>query len=187
MTPIVFTVAGKPAVPLGRRHPCEACGTGLARAGRRFCSRSCVPRPALADRLWAKVDQGGADECWIWLGGTSGDGYGRIRRGGDDRVMLSAHRVAYELLIGPIPEGLTLDHFRLNPGPRQAPCSRACVNPAHVEPVSGRENVLRGKTHAARNAAKTHCPKGHAYDALSRGERRCRTCLRGQARARRSR
>lgn len=82
-----------------------------------------------------------------------------------------AHRVAYEMLVGPIPEGKQLDHLC-----RQ----RTCWNPAHLEVVTGRENTLRGVGRTAVNAAKTHCSRGHelAGDNLyvHDGQRKCRAC-----------
>jgi hypothetical protein len=97
-----------------------------------------------------------------------------------------AHRVAYELLIGAVPNDLTLDHLchtrdAACPGGRTCP-HRRCVNPAHLEPVSGRVNRLRGRSPAAANVHKTHCPKGHPYDEANtyvnpaHGGRVCRTC-----------
>ena len=105
-----------------------------------------------AKRFWAKVDKIDAapDACWQWLG-TKSDGYGRFSIGSK---RIYAHRFAYELLIGPIPDGLTLDHLCRN---------RACVKPQHVEPVPMRTNILRGNGRSARNAVKAHCPQGHPY------------------------
>jgi hypothetical protein len=83
------------------------------------------------ERFWAKVDRRGDDECWPWLGAVNPNGYGAFQWDGGQY----AHRFAYELQIGPIPEGLTLDHL----------CRvRHCVNGAHLEPVTGQENTLRG-------------------------------------------
>ncbi|KAB2977369.1 HNH endonuclease [Streptomyces sp. SS1-1] len=84
-----------------------------------------------------------------------------------------AHRVAYQEIVGPIPEGLQLDHL----------CRvRHCVNPAHLEPVTSRENTLRGENLVAINAAKTHCKRGHLFDAANtyrwRNSRICRECRR---------
>lgn len=88
--------------------------------------------------------------CWEWRLTRTRLGYGRVRWTGVDEY--HAHRLAYEVFVGPIPEGLTLDHLCRN---------RACVNPGHLEPVSQRENVLRGAAPASRNAVKTSCDHGH--------------------------
>src|SRR3977135_3690762 len=110
--------------------------------------------PEFLSRFWGLVDRqdGGFQTggCWPWLGSTTGSGYGQIRYGGH----LLAHRIAYVLRKGDIPTGLQLDHLCRN---------RSCVNPAHLEPVTGRENPLRGGSPTAVNAFKTHCPQGHEY------------------------
>lgn len=108
------------------------------------------------ERLWSRVTIESPGGCWVY-GGYLLNGYGRLR--GDDGRKVLAHRLAYEQLVGPIPEGLTLDHVKA-----RGCASKACVNPGHLEPVTMRENTMRGNTIAARNAAKTHCPKGHPYD-----------------------
>lgn len=102
------------------------------------------------DRFWAKVDRRGPDECWPWVGKRN-EAYGRFMVDGQFRP---AHRVSYELLRGPIPAGLQIDHLCRNP---------RCVNPAHLEPVTQRENGLRGMSVPARNARKTHCKWGHEF------------------------
>lgn len=124
------------------------------------------------DRVLARIVPG--DGCWEWAGAHNRDGYGTAYTTPTGAKPQGAHRVVYELLVGPIPEGLTIDHLCRN---------RGCVNPAHLEPVPKHENILRGEGVAARNAAKTHCPQGHAYTAentrITRvGSRRCRTCHR---------
>lgn len=93
-----------------------------------------MPRAALPldKAFWAKVDRRGADECWPWAGSIdSRNTYGRFPV---NKVWRRAHRVAYELLVGPIPDGLTLDHLCRN---------TRCVNPAHLEPCTARENHRR--------------------------------------------
>lgn len=135
----------------------------------------------VAERFWDKVDRSaGPDGCWPWLG-CKHEGYGVVWIDSSHRAGI-AHRVAYELLVGPAPPGLVLDHYRLNEGPRQAPCSRACVNPAHVEPCTSIENVLRSAMTPYRvKAALTHCKRGHAFDETNTrrsgdGRRSCRAC-----------
>jgi len=109
------------------------------------------------------------ETCWEWEAGKDRNGYGRF---GIERKNRLAHRICYELLIGKIPDTLGLDHLCRNP---------SCVNPAHLEPVTHRENVLRGFGASAINAKKTHCPQGHPLSGdnlfVERyGGRRCRLC-----------
>lgn len=128
-----------------------------------------------ARRLWFRVDVRGPDDCWEWLGSRSPvtrrtGGYGKISVGGK---MAYVHRVVYELTHGRIPDGLTIDHLCRN---------RACANPAHLEAVASRTNILRGDGACARHARKTHCSRGHEYTPentyLWRGQRQCRICIR---------
>lgn len=134
------------------------------------------PNEDVARRFWQKVDRRGPDECWPWLGCKNGSGYGDLYIDGRTR---RAHRFAYELLVGPIPSGLTLDHL----------CrTRHCVNPAHLEPVTNKENLMRGVSFSALNAKKTHCKRGHEFTPENTvrprdGRRRCRTCLNDRQRA----
>ena len=102
-------------------------------------------------RFWNSILQ--TTGCWWWMGSLTKDGYGQFHLGAQNRprAALRAHRLAYEMLIGPIPEGLVLDHLC---------CYKRCVNPAHLEPVTLQENFKRGGA----NISKTHCPYGHAYD-----------------------
>lgn len=88
------------------------------------------------DHFWSKVDKSG--DCWIWTGGKDSEGYGRFRPHGHAGPRVQAHRVAYTMLIGPIPDGLVLDHV-WERGCR----SHACVNPAHLEPVTVEVNSTR--------------------------------------------
>jgi hypothetical protein len=122
-----------------------------------------------AARFWAKVNKDGPGGCWLWTAGKNGNGYGafNIRKG----LNRGAHRVSYEALVGPIPDGLDLDHL----------CRvRACVNPAHLEAVTRQVNLLRGKTIVAAEAARTSCPKDHQYDEsntyLQGSHRSCKIC-----------
>lgn len=109
-----------------------------------------------------------ANGCIEFFGYHSPDGYGRIGINGRGKTAM-VHRVAYEQVIGPIPAGLTIDHLCRN---------RCCVNPAHMEPVSNRENILRGETLAAHNHRKTHCVHGHVLpERDARGRRICRVCI----------
>ena len=124
-------------------------------------------------RFWSKVRK--TETCWLWTAGLDdvpGKGYGQFYLNGKK---VKAHRLAYEMLVGAIPTGLFIDHLCRN---------RSCVNPEHLEPVSNKENVLRGDTYSSgHNRTKTHCPKGHEYsEANTRfynsGYRKCRACHR---------
>lgn len=159
---------------------CEQCGALFYRHSRprvaaphRYCSWSCyATRFPVADRFWAKVLK--TDTCWRWRGALV-RGYGKFWLDGKQR---SAHRVAYELAVGPVPSGLTLDHL----------CrERSCVNPTHLEPVPMRTNVLRGTSPIAANAVKSQCVNGHPYDLVNTrfgktGRRTCRACDRERKR-----
>jgi hypothetical protein len=125
----------------------------------------------LIDRFMQRVNKDGPDGCWLWTAGKK-RAYGAFAVEHDRTVL--AHRWSYEHHVGPIPDGLTIDHLCRRP---------LCVNPAHLEPVTPRMNVLRGDTVPARNARKTHCKRGHPFDEVntyinSRGHRVCRECTR---------
>ena len=129
-----------------------------------------------ADRFWSKVEPA-TDGCWVWTGGKSNNGYGRFTVGSSSRVY--AHRFAYEDQVGPIPDGLVIDHLCRN---------RACVNPAHLEAVTNRINTVRGEA-GDWQRSKTHCPSGHAYTTentrIYRTWRYCRSCERERSARRR--
>lgn len=111
--------------------------------------------------------------CWIWNAWTNKYGYGRFHFDGTKQYV---HRIAYKVLIGPIPDGLVLDHL----------CRvRNCCNPQHLEPVTNAENSQRGINY---NRDKTHCPQGHEYSVentytyirkTGNVNRKCRTCMNG--------
>ena len=107
--------------------------------------RECQP---VEPRLWSKVDK--TATCWVWRGLLDTSGYGQIKVNGKFKQV---HRVVFELLVGPVPLNLELDHLCRN---------KACVNPDHLESVTHQVNVLRGCGPPAMNARKTHCPEGHA-------------------------
>ena len=135
------------------------------------------PRWSLAERFWEKVRKP-ATPCWIWVGSRT-KGYGRIKQGGRG-VNLLAHRVAYELTKGPIPEGKELNHLCEN---------SICVNPEHLEVTDRSGNMNYG---LRVNAAKTHCPRGHEYNEANtyltkkRKARECRACWRIRYRAKKA-
>lgn len=148
----------------GGRGACDARPPDTRK--RRFLMH---PHSTLPQRFWSKVDTSG--ECWLWRGAKDGQGYAEFFF---DCRQLAAHRLIYEALVGPIPAGLTIDHLCRN---------RACVNPAHLEPVSNRVNILRGEGITAQQARQTHCKNGHAFDLFNtrwetKGSRKCRICER---------
>jgi hypothetical protein len=106
----------------------------------------------LVTRLWSKVRTDEATGCWEWMGCKNPKGYGRIQPGGRGHAPRPAHRVAYELSGKTIPPGLQLDHLCRNP---------SCVNPAHLEAVTHRENQLRGNSAWARVMRTGQCLRGH--------------------------
>lgn len=122
----------------------------------------------LPERIRARVAPKGP--CWEWSGAKT-KGYGHLSHRGRQ---VYAHRLVYELLVGPIPAGLEIDHLCRNP---------PCVNPSHLEPVTHRENLLRGVGIVAACARKTHCLRGHEFTAdntirRKNGKRSCWKCRR---------
>lgn len=140
---------------------------------------------ARPERFWEKVNKDGPipvhrpdlGPCWIWEGQRVNSGYGMTRwwvGKGHSNASKLAHRMSYELTKGNIPVGKQLDHLCRN---------RICVNPDHLEPVTNKENVLRGDGLCAENARKIVCKRGHPLTAENvytnpRNMRTCRTCSR---------
>lgn len=127
-------------------------------------------RTPAEDRFWPKVIEDVDTGCWNWTGTRNGGGYGSFTAiYGESPVC--AHRFAYQYVVGVIPVGLQIDHLCRN---------RGCVNPAHLEPVTARENSFR--------ARKTHCSAGHPFDTDNTYERRdgkrgCKECMRAAHRS----
>ena len=133
------------------------------------------PRRPLVERFAAKVNTEGPipayapalGPCWLWVGAQDGHGYGSFHK---DGRTARAHRVSYELHVGPIPDGLPLDHLCRVP---------LCVRPTHLEPVTHMENARRG----VGGWLATHCVHGHQFTPANtritpQGHRRCRRCHR---------
>lgn len=155
--------------------------TAVAERRGRGPGRPFVSTMTVEERFWARVSKSGpmwnGTPCWVWTGGKT-HGYGEFHIGGKN---FHAHRLAYEMLVGPIPSGLDLDHLCRN---------RACVHPMHLEPVTRQVNLLRGEGLPAIRARVTHCPAGHPYDLINtynrpNGTRGCRTCRHTRQLARR--
>lgn len=134
------------------------------------------PKPPDLEARWLlRVEKEGHGGCWKWIGARWSKGYGKFTEPVTQR-RIGAHVWGYKNFVGPIPEGMELDHLCRNPW---------CVNPEHLEPVTHLENVRRGLApivNGARNAAKTHCPRGHEYTEANtyyrknRSGRNCRAC-----------
>lgn len=134
-------------------------------------------------RFTDKINPDPDTGCWFWAASLDGRGYGQfvIKRG----KIVRAHRLSYEIFVGPIPEGLDLDHLCREP---------RCVNPDHLEPVTRAENVRRGLSVTKRKhqaLSLTHCPNGHEYaihgttyfhKSRNRSSRKCTACERDRLR-----
>lgn len=129
----------------------------------------------MAERFWTKVLV--TEDCWIWTAARLATGYGLWHPPkASGRKMGVAHRFAFEAMVGPIPEGLQLDHLCRTPG---------CVKPTHLEPVTHQENQLR------RRGVKDECRQGHDLNAANKyiradGSYQCRACNREYVRAKRA-
>jgi hypothetical protein len=152
------------AKPSTGTRVCPDCGGPKSLQGKRCLACRKQPRRDPLVRLMEKVSFA-ATGCWEWTGSVNDSGYGKFSLS-TTQLSRRAHRVAYELLVGPIPDGLELDHLCRN---------TICVNPAHLEPVTQAENVRRGL-----NAQKTHCAHGHEFTLENTGRHRStgwRFCL----------
>lgn len=115
--------------------------------------------------------------CWLWNGAINERGYGFLKVGSrtdNSRRTVKAHRFAYETVVGPVPDGLELDHLCRN---------RSCVNPLHLEPVTHSENIRRGDTSTPK---KPTCKRGHVFTGVSGSQQRCNQCVRDRYAARRA-
>ncbi len=115
------------------------------------------------------------NNCWVWQGTKSKNGYGLFRLYNKN---ILAHRLSYELFVGEIPKNLQTDHLCRN---------RLCVNTNHLEPVSCKENVLRGIGLASINKQKTHCSQGHEFTPENtyidnKNKRKCKECNKTRSR-----
>ena len=125
----------------------------------------------LPERISSKISVDRLSGCWVWVACRYPNGYGQIYWDGKMRL---AHRIVYTLLIEEIPKGLDIDHLCRN---------RSCVNPKHLEPVTHRENVMRGNSPVVDQVSRTHCPQGHELSGsnlvasmLKDNKRACRQC-----------
>jgi hypothetical protein len=140
--------------------------------------------PTLLQRLERRTaPPAHAGDCWQWQGTGTRTGYGQIRVGGKGTPMAYVHRIAYELMVGPVPEGMEVDHLCFN---------RGCLNPEHLEPVTRAENHRRrrGRPYRPQNLGET-CRHGHPREGNTsvnaNGRRYCVACHREAVRRHRQR
>ena len=136
---------------------------------------------------WLRFIQPLSDGCWHWIGNHNGANYGTLKVNGLPKL---AHVISFEMFVGFVPRGLELDHVchsqnKSCEGGKRCP-HRRCVNPDHLEPVTHRINVARGRgprNMGIRNTEKRKCPDGHPYEGanllMESGRRRCRVCRQG--------
>lgn len=127
--------------------------------------------PKSIERIFAKISINPDNNCWIWIGAKTSNGYGNVRV---NKIGYRTHRLIYALFVAPVPLGKGKDipvlHHICN--------NRLCCNPAHLRLISDRENILRGNGATAKKARQTHCKNGHLLPAPIRGHRRCMICHR---------
>lgn len=137
-----------------------------------------------AERFWVKVEK--TETCWVWTGAKSNTGYGSffLRKVNGVTRNTHAHRWAYQALVGPIPDGMQIDHLCRN---------RACVRPDHLEAVTPRVNMLRGIAPAAVVQRTNRCLRDHEYTPENTywrpdgtNKRQCRQCIKIRTLKRRS-
>jgi hypothetical protein len=135
------------------------------------CTRGMTPEEKVLHYLPERPE----GQCWLWTGAVHHNGYGVLKVNARQTL---AHRLAHEVWVGPIPDGLVIDHVKA-----RGCTSTLCCNPAHLEPVTNAVNLLRGDAPPARHARQETCTNGHSFDATKPGRggkvyRRCNQCIR---------
>lgn len=148
------------------RIPCGDCGA-LCTFGSQRCWTCWKASKGNPLERHTVVDE--STGCWEWQGAHTRDGYGMLRI---ENRAISSHRYSYTTLVGPIPEGLEIDHLCRN---------RNCCNPEHLEPVTRSENLRRSPLMGRARLSMTHCKRGHPYNEANtryttEGHRQCREC-----------